>query len=174
MKIRDIKTRIKNFFFVHPTEKLRVRQIERSVNIPLPSAIRYVKELIGEGILRKITISNTDFYTADRSSKRFLEEKRLFNLKSLPPLIEYIIAEYNNPVIVLLGSYSRGEDTENSDIDLYVEHPSRIKGIEKFEKSLKRDIQIFNYKSINEVRNKEFANNIANGIVMNGFLEVFS
>jgi predicted nucleotidyltransferase len=73
----------------------------------------------------------------------------------------------------MFGSYSRGEDVESSDIDIYLETPSKeeIK-LEQFEKELGRSIQIFRFKNIQQVKNKDLANNIINGITLNGFLEV--
>ena len=65
----NIKERIKVYFFIHPTVKMRVRQIERVLKLPLPSVIRYCKELEKEGILKKTTIVGISAYSADRSSK---------------------------------------------------------------------------------------------------------
>lgn len=171
MKRKDIKQRIKNYFFENPTEKLRVRHIERIVKVPLPSAIKYVKELKKEGILKEYEVSGVKFYSADRSSPYFLIEKRLFNIKSIydSGLIEQIDKDI---LIVLFGSYSLGEDTETSDIDLYIESSKKLK-LDKFEKILNRKIQVFTFKSINSIKNKDLANNIINGIVVNGYLEVF-
>ena len=83
--------------------------------------------------------------------------------------------KYFNPVIILFGSYSRGEDTEESDIDLYIETPSKIKDacLGPFENKLKRNIQIFNYNNMNNIRGPELKNNIINGIKLNGELEIF-
>ena len=80
--------------------------------------------------------------------------------------------ELSNPAIIVFGSYAKGEDVENSDIDLYIETPSKkeIK-LEKFGKILKRKIQIFFYKNIHEIKNIDLANNIINGIILNGFIE---
>jgi len=175
MKAKSIKDRIKEYFFLHPTLKLRVRQIERIVKVPLPSAIRYAKELEKEGILKSSTIANVTIYSADRISKQFLLEKKLFNIRDLfsSGLVAFLIAEFSNPTIIVFGSYSRGEDVEESDIDLYIETPSKKKvNPVKFEKKLLRKVQIFRYKNINYVENKELANNIINGITLNGFLEV--
>lgn len=176
MKTKDIKSRIREYFFVHPTEKLRIRQIERAVKVPLPSVIRYVKELSKEGILQDSEISKVRFYSADRSSKKFLLEKTLFNIKSiyLSELLNYLIEEYSNPTIILFGSYSRGEDIESSDIDIYIETPSKKKvNFGKFEKILNRKIQFFIYSNIKAVPNPMLSNNILNGVKLNGFLEVF-
>jgi len=156
--------------------KLRVRQIEREVGVPLPSAIRYAKELEKEEILKTEEISKIKFFSADRSSKNFLLEKTLFNIKSVSDsgLLKYLIEEFGNPAIVLFGSYSKGEDTESSDIDMYIESAVKPKmKIEKFQKILKREIQLFIYPDIKKISNPHLSNNILNGINLNGFVEVF-
>ena len=180
MKIKSIKNRLREYFFLHPTSKLRVRQLERKIKAPLPSVIRYTKELEKEGILKSAQIANITTYSADRTSTIFLLEKRLFNIHQLytSGLLDFLIEEFSNPVMVLFGSYARGEDVENSDIDLYIETPAKkelsIESIEKFEKLLQRKIQIFTYKRLQDVKNKELANNIINGHILNGFMEVFT
>jgi len=176
MRINNIKEKIKEYFFINPTSKLRVRQIERELKLPLPSVIRYCKELEKEGILKKEVISGISVYSADKSSKNYLIEKKLFNIKQLytSGLIDYLINEYSNSVIILFGSYSRGEDIEKSDIDLYVETAKRQEfNLQRFENKLNRKLQVFNYRNIKEIPNLHLANNIINGIVLNNFLEVF-
>lgn len=176
MKRNNIKERIKEYFFVNPTVKLRVRQIERELKLSLPSIIRYVGKLEKEEILKKIKTGNVVFYSADRSSDKFLLEKRLFNIRQLyeKGLIEYLRQELHNPPVIVFGSYSKGEDIEESDIDLYIETPSKKEvNLEKFKKALKRKIQIFSYPSIQKVTNHHLLNNILNGILINGFVEVF-
>ena len=176
MNMRNIKERIKEHFFIYPTAKLRVRQIEREVKVPLPSVIRYTKELVREDILQIVDVSGVRFYTSNRSSSIYLLEKKIFNLKIIynSGLLEELISKSNNATIVLFGSYSRGEDTEKSDIDVYIEDMSvNEKEFYKFEKKINRKIQLFKYKNIKAVENKELANNIINGIVLNGRIEVF-
>lgn len=178
MKIKNIsiKDRIKQYFFNNPTSRLRVRQIERLLKIPLPSVIRYAKELENEEMLASTDISGVNFYTAGRSNKRFLIEKKLYNIKKLfdSGLVDYLAQEYSNPIIIVFGSYSKGEDIESSDIDLYIETKKKQDfNLEKSEKILGRKIQVFNFENITKIPNKELSNNIINGIVLNGFLEVF-
>jgi predicted nucleotidyltransferase len=153
-----------------------VRQIERVVKVPLPSVIRYTKELEKENILKRSEIANVIVYLADRTSQQFLLEKKLFNIMQLfsSGLIAFLVERLSNPTIVVFGSYSRGEDIEKSDIDFYIETPSKKKiNLNKFEKALQRKIQFFIYNNIQNVENKELANNIVNGITLNGFVEVF-
>lgn len=176
MRTKDIKTKLKEYFFISPTTKLRVRQIERELKVPLPSVIRYTKELENEGILKSTKIANITTYSADRASKIFLLEKRLFNIHQLNTsgLIDFLKEEISNPVVVVFGSYAKGEDVEDSDIDFYIETPKKKRvHLEKYEKILQRKMQLFIYKGIRDVENKELANNIINGIVLNGFMEAF-
>lgn len=178
MRIRNIniKGSIKSYFFTYPLAKLRVRQIEKTLKLPLPSVIKYCKELESEGILQTVRMGNVIFYTANRGDENFLLEKRLFNIKKIydSGLIDHIKLELSNPTIILFGSYAKGEDTDESDIDLYVETLSKKEmSLEKFEGSLKRKIQLFRHKNIRDMSNMHLANNIVNGIILNGFVEVF-
>jgi len=173
---KDIKQTIKGYFFINPNSKLRVREIERTLKLSLPSVIRYCKELEKKTILATVKIGSVNFYTADRSSEKYILEKRLFNIKSIyeSGIIEYLKHELSNPSIVLFGSFEKGEDTEESDIDLYIETPSNKKiSLEKFEKCLQRRIQIFKHKNIKEIPNPHLSNNIINGITLNNYIEVF-
>jgi len=161
---------------MHPTVKLRVRQIERTIKVPLPSAIRYVKELENEGILRKENIVNITVYSADRVSGNYLLEKKLFNLKEIhySGIVDHLIEQYGNPPIILFGSYSRGEDIESSDIDLFIQTPSKKQvNLRKFETKLQRSIQLFKYKLLHNIKNKNLSNNIINGLPLNEFIEVY-
>jgi len=176
MKTKNIKLKMMEYFFENPTTKLRVRQIEREVKVPLPSVIRYTKELEKEEILQSLEISGVKFYSANRISKKFLMEKVLFNLRTIyhSGLLDYLIEEYSNPTIILFGSYSKGEDIESSDMDIYIETPSKKKvNVDKFEKNINRNIQLFTYSSLKKITNPMLTNNIINGIKLNGFLEIF-
>ena len=163
---------------MHPTAKLRVRHIERKVDVALPSAVRYAKELEEENILKRAIVAEITLYMADRGAQEFLIEKKLFNINSLFScgLVDFLVTEYSNPTMIVFGSYSKGEDTEGSDIDIYIETQKKIlsnQDAEQYEKKLMRKLQFFNYKKIGEVENKNLANNILNGTVLNGFVEVF-
>ncbi|MBS3099089.1 nucleotidyltransferase domain-containing protein [Candidatus Pacearchaeota archaeon] len=176
MKIKNIKQTIIEYFFINPTAKLRVREMERILRLPLPSIIRYCGELEKEKILSTVKTGSVIFYTANRASEEYLLEKKLFNIKRMykSGTVEYIRRELSNPTIVLFGSYAKGEDTEESDIDLYLETPSKKEAnFEKFEKILKRKIQIFRHKNLKDIQNPHLANNIINGVLLNGFVEVF-
>ena len=177
MKRKNIKQIIKEYFFINPTARLRVRELERTLKLPLPSVIRYCKELEKEEILAIAEIGSVHFYTANRAREIYLLEKKLYNIKQLYEvgLIDYLRRELSNPAIILFGSYAKGEDTEESDIDLYLETPSKKQtSLEQFKRLLKREIQMFRHKKLKDIPNPHLANNIINGIILNKNVEVFT
>lgn len=176
MRTKNIKSTIKDYFFQNPTKKLRVRQIERELELSLPSVIRYVKELEKEGLIKKEQTAGISLFSADRDSEKYKLEKKHYNIMQLykTGLVKYIIDELSNPPIIAFGSYSKGEDTEQSDIDIYIETPSKKElDLKKYEKALKRSIQIFKNKKLNALANPHLANNIINGVKLNGYIEVY-
>ena len=176
MKGISIKDQLKVFFFQYPTAKKRVRQLERELNLPLPSVIRYLKELENEGLIKRELFSGITVFSADRASEKFIVQKRLFNVQFLfeSGLVPFLRETYDNTPIVVYGSFARGEDIETSDIDIYIETPSkRTENLRKFEEKLNKEVHLLKSVNIRRLSNIELANNILNGIGVNGFLKVF-
>ena len=86
----------------------------------------------------------------------------------------YTGPDNNGNTDVFVYNISGPNYTKLADIDVYIEDMSvNEKEFYKFEKKINRKIQLFKYKNIKAVENKELANNIINGIVLNGRIEVF-
>ncbi|MDD3175466.1 MAG: nucleotidyltransferase domain-containing protein [Candidatus Nanoarchaeia archaeon] len=173
---KSIKEKLKEHYLNNPNDKKRVRELERTLKIPLPSVIRYCQELIQEEILTIERIGTVKLFIANKASKEYIFEKKIHNLRKIneSKMVEYMKQQLSNPGIILFGSFSKGEDDENSDIDLYIETLSKKKlNLEKFEKIFNKKIQIFQYENLHEVPNKNLANNILNGIIINKNVEVF-
>ncbi len=93
-------------------------------------------------------------------------------------MVEFLNDYFKNPkAIVLFGSFRRGEDVSTSDTDIAIEKDEEndytitgLRELADFEKTIGRRIQIhlFNKKNTD----LHVFNNIANGIVLAGFLEV--
>jgi len=176
MARKNIKGCIQEHFFIFPSAKMRVREIERELRLPLPSVIRYCSELEKERILMKVRIGDVVFFTSDRTSPAFLLEKRLFNQRQIhhSGMVEYLKKTLGNPLIILFGSYARGEDIETSDVDLFIGTASKKEvSLGSYEKRLHRPIQVIRHDGVARIANKHLANNIINGITLNGYLEVF-
>ncbi len=173
--MKNLKNKIKNYFLDNPLKRMRVRQIERELRVPLPSVIRYTKELVKENLLKVENISNVRLFSADRASVEYIFEKKIHNLRKIKDsnLMPYLKNELSNPLIILFGSFGKGEDLPESDIDLFIQTNKKEVNLQKYQKILGKNIQIFLFKDISLIKNKHLANNIINGTVLNGFLEVF-
>ena len=141
---------------------------------------KILDELYKIEFIKIIKLSKIWRIKANQTSQNFIKNKIIYNLNSLyqSGLIEFVNEYYNNPkAVILFGSFRKGEDLSNSDVDIAIESDeikeyqiTGLRGLSEFEKSIGRKIQIhlFNRESIDI----NVFNNIANGILLWGFLEV--
>ena len=115
---------------------------------------------------------NYIFYYANKNDKVFLELSRIYWRNKLSEILEYLDKNLLNPTIILFGSLSKAETKNNSDVDLCILAHKKELNLTKFEKKLKRKIQLFFFNSIDEIKNKELANNIVNGHIINGRIRI--
>lgn len=167
--------RILQLFFDSPTKNFQLREISRLSKIALPSVINHVNKLLHEGFITKEKKHTYVSYVANRTSEKFKLYKksdlviRLHN----SGLINYLIKEFQPNSIVLFGSCSRGEDIENSDVDIFIESKENEVKLSDFEKQIKRKMNLlFEPKAVR--LNKELLNNLVNGIVLYGYLRVLT
>jgi len=169
---KSTKHKVLEYFFIYPNKVTYPRELSRELKLSMPtilSSIKYLKEI------NFITIKKgkaMDSVSANIENKDFIRMKRTDNIEKLysSKIVDFLYEEFRRPqAIVCFGSYSRGEDTENSDINMAI-----IKGtkkellLEKYEKKLNRKISI-HFIDLNKVSN-EFKTNLCNGIVLEGAL----
>lgn len=153
-------------------EKLSQRDIARKLNVS-PTAVS--KALIKSKNLVKIEKTKTiNFITLNRDNPEAIEHKIIENMKNIytSGLKDFLSEKLAGSTIVLFGSYCRGEDTIDSDIDLAVigRQPKELQ-LKAFEKKLYRRININFYSSWKNVQ-KNLRNNILNGLVLHGSVEL--
>lgn len=110
----------------------------------------------------------------------FLRLRFIYNYQKLfdSGMIDYIKKEYDEPIIILFGSYLTATNTKDSDIDiLIISDIKEMKSFQKYEKYFGKEVQIFLYTS-SELKNMkktnpELLNSFCNGLVLSGELEVF-
>ena len=141
-----------------------------------PTAIANSIELLEKERLVKTEKSKTMNYISiefNRDSKKAIEFKRVENLKLIyeSGLTDYLEETFPSCIIILFGSYSLGEDTTKSDIDIAVidAKEKQIK-LTDFDKRLERTIFLHFYKDLNI--NANLKSNILNGIVLSGMIEL--
>ena len=103
-----------------------------------------------------------------------MQLKRVANLKQIyeTGLADFLEKEFAGAAIILFGSYSRGDDIANSDIDIAViGRKDKLIGLSAYEKLLERTININFYESWKKIH-KNLKENICNGIVLAGGIEL--
>ena len=158
--------------FSKPTYKFHIRELASLTKLNPNTIINIIKGLEKEKIIMINKKKHITEIFSNMESVKTLNEKRLFNLRQLcnSGIIEAIKKDYDPEAIVLMGSYSRGEDVERSDIDIVIiTSKKKIMETEKFGKILRRKIQLMplEYKDISE----EFYTNLINGIVLYGYIK---
>ncbi len=167
----------KEIFFVEPSRKHYLTSISRNTKIAHTSIKKNIQTLQKEGFIKEIKEirgTRTFPHFLANTNRSFIEQKMIYNISTLleTNLITFLEEKLMPKAIVLFGSYRRGEDREDSDIDLFIESKNEQIDLKKFEKKLKRNIQL-HFKETFTSYPKELKNNIINGIVLFGFLEGF-
>ena len=163
-------------FFISPTKKKYLADISRTIELAHTSVKKNLDKLIKLGLIiesiEKKGKRKFPLYQANKDNDLFKEYKMIYNLSSLfeSGVIDFIEKSFMPKSIVLFGSYQKGEDIEESDIDIFVECAEEKISLGKFEKRLDRKIHL-HFKKNFAAYPKELKNNISNGIVVRGFLE---
>ncbi len=118
-----------------------VRELSRNLGIGLGSASQRLRVLEEAGLVLKEKKGRLVIYRADMGNPLLREFKILFTLIEINPLISNI-KEISSKIIVF-GSTASGEDTEESDIDIFIAAEDKKKVselIESFQKKIERKI----------------------------------
>lgn len=173
--------KIIKIFIENPLKEYHVREIAKLCNLSPTTVSKFTEKLRLQKILLSRRLSNHLLFKANTENYKYKKLKREYNVDNFlnSGIISYIEEKFNYPeAIIIFGSYQKGEDNPNSDIDIAIITQLK-KNIEltKFEKILKHKIQyfLFSKKNITNMKenNKELLNNIINGMVIHGFWEVF-
>ena|SRR3989344_1368274 len=164
--------KILELFFKFPGRNFQLREISRLAKIALPSTKKYLEGLAEDKLILKNKETLYKSYNANIENNDFRLYKKVSTLVKLKELISEMEDKINPDAIIIYGSASKGEDVEDSDIDLFVVGKDKSINLEKYEKELNRKIHIIFENNIKNV-SSEFLNNLINGIIMYGYLKVF-
>lgn len=153
--------------------KTHLREIARSINKPHSTVLRKINKLFKEGILdyKREGKNKTFFIKNNLKTKNYLYLAEIYKLNKilekhpeLSIIFEDIIKKVPNEMIILFGSYAKGNEKSDSDIDIFVETKK-----EKIKKEIKEidsrlSIKIGNF-DLNSLLIKEI---IKNHIIIKG------
>ena len=173
-------SRIIDVITTYPEKEFSLSDLAKSAHVAKQNMGKLIDVLKQEEFITVEKLETIWRIRANRESTAFKTHKRIRNFVNLQRsgVTDILNKKYGNPkAIIFFGSYRKGEDLSTSDIDIAIDDDknrsytiTRIKELEKEEKYLHRKIQIhlFDRKTVDI----NVFNNIANGIVLTGFLEV--
>ena len=173
LKFTKLDNEIIEFLFRNPTTAFMGKEIANRVKVSQTAVAKSINRLSKIGLVnreKKIFLS----IKLNRDDKDIFELKRVYNLKSIysSGLFEKLSRDLPGSTIVLFGSYSSGEDTEESDIDLAViGYKDKKMDLIKFENKLQRKIQIHFYDNLKDIE-KNLKESIINGLTLKGSIMI--
>ncbi len=155
---------------------LNQRQIANFLEVSQPAIMKALPELEKENLIKIKQDKETKRWEIqlNRENNKAMQLKRADNIKLIyeSGLADFLEKEFAGAAIILFGSYSRGDDTLNSDIDVAViGRKNKLINLEQFEKMLEREIRINFYDSFKNIH-KNLKENLCNGIVLAGGIEL--
>ena len=152
-----MKNKIIDLIFKEPEKWIHLREVARRLKISPNSVRKYIAELKKKRIVEIKQEANMILFRANMESETYRHEKLIHNLKSIydSSILDLLYRYYNPKAIVLFGSYSRGEQKDNSDVDIAVDINDKnmsllgfIGLIRLLEDALKRKVDLVEYKTI--------------------------
>ncbi|MDP1695863.1 MAG: nucleotidyltransferase domain-containing protein [archaeon] len=180
LELSETYRRVLYYFFSFPQQSIGLNDLSENIGSSKTSTKIAVMKLIEEEFIVKEEVGKAWRISANQKHDFMITRKIPFNLQSIYE-VRIIEAVYNRVpnarAIILFGSYRWGTDNEKSDIDIAVEildnkemQIENLGVVESlgFRKNIKVNLHIF---SRNKIDLNLFTN-IANGILLDGILEV--
>ena len=176
LKFTTLQEEIFRYLCIKAGASFNARGIALPLGVSLPAIIKSLPGLKKEGrvIIQQDKASKRWSIELNRDNKRVIQLKRAENLKMLyeSGFADFLEEKFAGAAIVLFGSYSRGDDTTNSDIDIaIIGRKSKEVGLTELEKLLERKISLNFYDSFKEIH-KHLKESIFNGIILSGGFEL--
>lgn len=148
-------------FFNDTTLEVTVREYARKQNISAPTASTILQALAKEHFLQKKIYRNMHLYTVCKEEDYFENLAKIYWKQLLKKELAPLHKQTLYADIYLFGSLAKGENTKESDIDLYVAMPKKILSLSLLEKKLGRKIDL-HFKE--ELANPQLQENIFRGV----------
>lgn len=174
LKLTTLQQKILRLVFVKAGKSLNQRQMANLLGVSQPAVMKALPGL--DDMVKAVQDKSTKRWSVElnRENHNVMQLKRADNLRLVyeTGLADFLEREFAGSTVILFGSYSRGEDTVNSDIDVaIIGRKSKPVDFMAYEKMLERRINLNFYDSLQAVH-KSLRENLCNGIVIAGSVEL--
>ncbi len=168
--------KVAQVFFDEPAQDHYLREISEKAGLSHTSVKKHLEDLERLGVIEVEKLERGErtypiYKRVENDTFKLYKKLDVQNRLVRSGLLEFIEENCIPDAIVLFGSAAHGEDIEGSDIDIYVQANDVKIDISKYEEMFNRKIQL-HFKECLEEYPRELVNNIANGIVVYGYIEV--
>jgi predicted nucleotidyltransferase len=176
-ELTNLQQGILKFLFSRPESSFNMIRLSQFLEVSQP-AIKKAMPLLEKNNFIKLSRdkeSKRYSITLNRDNSEIIYLKRANNLERiyLSKLHSFLYDLFPGTTIILFGSYSRGEDSESSDIDIAIVGMSEKDiNLSKFQKEMDRNISLHFYNSFKDIKDENLKNNILNGIVLSGSVKI--
>ena len=163
------KQKVLKFLSKNPSQSLMASEVIKSTKISKAGANIALRELVETDLVKRSTKGKTHLYQVDSRDPLVKQFKVVGSIAKLYPLIKKL--KNSSQQIILFGSASRGENLEDSDIDLFIltraEEDAR-KTIKKFNRHNKIKAILKNSSSFAKLETEDptFYQEIHRGIIL--------
>jgi len=170
---------IKTLFFEDTLKRWHFEDVVNASNMSRERVNHYLRELLRQGFISRVKPrGRMPYYTANRGSEKFRAEKRFYGLNMLQNsgMFDQINSLKSIETAILFGSFSRGDFSRSSDIDLFIYGNAEQFDKAKFELKIRREIQVFSYDNVAEMKREldpKLIPNIFKGFNIKGSIEPF-
>ncbi|MBI5060724.1 MAG: nucleotidyltransferase domain-containing protein [Candidatus Aenigmarchaeota archaeon] len=176
LKLTILQQEIMRFLFMNAGESFNARGLAIPLGVSQPAIAKALPLLERRGFIHMAKDRNSKRLSIElrRENPLVIGMKRADNIRQLyeSGFAEFIREKFPSCTIIVFGSFAKGEDTRNSDIDIAViGAKSKPLDLSEFRKKLMKDIRINFYKSFKEI-GVELRNNILGGILLSGWIEL--
>lgn len=162
-------------FFNESSRQWHFEEILQKAKISRPQAMKWLKNLAKEGIIRKIKEKNKmPYYTGNFENPAYKNRKRIHALNRFyeTGFLNHLLQLPKAKTIIIFGSFARADWNTESDIDLFIYGDAEEFEQGRYEQKLKREIQTFICKNQKECSKFQpgLMQNILSGYLVKGNL----
>lgn len=159
-------------FFEDCYRSISVREYARLTGISPPTASKLLKELANENYLQQREEWRHLLFTLHVENKDVVDLCRLYWKSKLGKLIREFQTKLTGASGVLFGSLAKAEAKRDSDIDIVIFAPEKKElDLEPYKKMFGREISVYWYRSLRDIKNEHLLNNILNGAILFGRIQ---
>ncbi|MEK6855159.1 MAG: nucleotidyltransferase domain-containing protein [Nanoarchaeota archaeon] len=133
------------FFIINPYKEVYIRELAKKLKISPFATKKYADVLVKEGLILEEKRANLRYLKANVKNLFYKHSKITYSIRHLlkSELIEFLKRNIANLTsITLFGSLAKGEDNEESDIDLLIIGKEKRLNLSEFENKLNKEITL--------------------------------